>query len=83
MDYFFILDKCGKNHNLKLLCFNPASIEELPDDSKLQDFVKKFGNFHHIRRGIEINEKPLDFTNDEIALMESKNLKTNGIRKSV
>lgn len=49
-----------RNSNLKVLCYNPCDLKNLPSDSKLANFCSKYkGRFIHIPLYIEAKENPL------------------------
>lgn len=45
---------------MQLLYFNPLSIDKFPDDSFVPHFIENYSCFHHIQRGIKVEERPLD-----------------------
>ena len=48
------------NPSLKVLCYNPAEIKDLPEESMLGMFVGKFKDrFKHIKERIDVKEEPL------------------------
>lgn len=47
------------NKKLKLFCYNPANIEELPVDSHLGNLVNNHKNFNYVQEGISVKKNPL------------------------
>jgi hypothetical protein len=44
-----------------LFCFNPANINDLPEESAIRTFSQQFKKFHYVQKGIEIRNEPLEF----------------------
>lgn len=47
---------------VNVLCFNPASIDELPTESRISSLMNAYSEFKHIKKGIEIKPSPLELT---------------------
>jgi hypothetical protein len=49
-----------RNKDLRIVCYNPCEISDLPFDSMMKSFISKYPeNFFHIKQPINVEEKPL------------------------
>jgi hypothetical protein len=46
--------------DLPVLYFNPMKAPDFPKDSRLPSFLRKYTTFHHVQRGIEATDRPLN-----------------------
>jgi len=45
--------------DVKVIYFNPISIDKFPRDSVVPDLIKNYSSFHHVVRGIGLEENSL------------------------
>ena len=49
-----------RNKNLFTLCYNPLKLSQLPSDSRIREFAKKYSDtFRYVQAGVDISESPL------------------------
>lgn len=68
------------NKDLVVFCFNPADVRSLPEESKIRHFVRDYGNFRYIKKGIEIKNYPLGLRE---LINESNNRGEDGASDSI
>lgn len=56
-----------RNNKLRVLCYNPAEIKDLPEDSEMGRLATKYPKrFHHIKKFITLEDNPLSLF-DQVA----------------
>ena len=51
------------NNNLKIFCYNPSAIDQLPSESHIPQLIKN-KRFRHIKRKVEVIENPLKLSTE-------------------